>query len=216
MENNDFTTAAKTCKSPTCGRGLIADEYQRLANRTAAREPVPITPEQSDLLNWITGLTGEAGEVADLVKKGIFHGQGIDKAKIKRELGDVLWYVAACCKTLGFSLSEVMEENVEKLRKRFPEGFSTERSTFREEVDLNGRPQEGAIIWEELEVGQLVSLWDMEDGFWAKCVLLGPHPTLVDTWKVTDNDPRSDLHGVTYTLDRYELTDARYARKRNA
>ncbi len=78
------------------------------------------------------GLTGEAGEVADLVKKGIFHQQGIDRTKMKKELGDVLWYLSALCTEFGFTLEEVMQQNVDKLKARFPEGYSPERTTFRE------------------------------------------------------------------------------------
>jgi len=156
MANNDTTAVCKNpnCTCPlgtTCKKGgpftipydletptgLHANQYQQLANRTAKREPVVLTPEQSDLLNWTTGLTGEAGEVADLIKKGIFHGQGLDVEKLRRELGDVLWYVAAFCHTLEVPLEQIMLENIEKLRKRFPEGFTNERSSFREDVDVN-------------------------------------------------------------------------------
>jgi NTP pyrophosphatase (non-canonical NTP hydrolase) len=79
------------------------------------------------------GVAGEAGEVADLVKKELGHGHPEDKAKVKKELGDVLWYVAALAETYGLSLAEVAEANLEKLRKRYPNGFSSEASLNRKD-----------------------------------------------------------------------------------
>jgi NTP pyrophosphatase (non-canonical NTP hydrolase) len=78
------------------------------------------------------GLSGESGEVADLVKKGIFHQRGIDTDKLKKELGDVLWYLAALCTQFGWTMEEVMQLNIDKLKARFPEGYDPERTTFRD------------------------------------------------------------------------------------
>lgn len=117
---------------------MTANEYQEKANRTLIDEPdFQITPDQVMKVWNVTGLAGEAGEVADLIKKGIFHQQGVDPEKVKRELGDVMWYVAALCKCFDFSMEEVMQSNIDKLLKRFPEGYSPERSAFREAVDIN-------------------------------------------------------------------------------
>lgn len=80
------------------------------------------------------GIAGEAGEVADLIKKHLHHGHPLDREKLIKELGDVLWYVAAVAKDIGVDLSEVAEANVMKLRKRYPDGFSQERSINREET----------------------------------------------------------------------------------
>ena len=104
------------------------DEYQRLALRTAGAFP---TTEEA-LKCWALGVTGEAGEIADLVKKGLYHGHGIDRAKLAKEVGDELWYVAVLAHALGFTLAEVAQMNVDKLRARYPEGFSEERSRNRE------------------------------------------------------------------------------------
>lgn len=78
------------------------------------------------------GVAGEAGEVADIIKKHVGHAHPLNEDKLKDELGDVLWYVADLAKTLGITLSSVAEHNVAKLQKRYPEGFSTERSINRE------------------------------------------------------------------------------------
>jgi len=79
------------------------------------------------------GLAGESGEVVDLVKKHLYQGHEIDSARMCDELGDVLWYFALICHATGSTLKEVMRGNVEKLRKRYPEGFAVERSILREE-----------------------------------------------------------------------------------
>lgn len=111
---------------------MDATTYQELAGRTLIEEPdFTITSDEVMIVWNAIGLAGEAGEVADLVKKGIFHQHGLDREKVKKELGDVLWYVAALCSKLDLSLSEVMEANVEKLRARYPDGYSPAASLSR-------------------------------------------------------------------------------------
>lgn len=102
------------------------DAYQKAASRTL---PVDTDPAKGKTLNvGALGLAGETGEVVELVKKHLFHDQPLDKEKVKKELGDVLWYLAATATGAGLKLAEVAEANVEKLRKRYPEGFSPEAS----------------------------------------------------------------------------------------
>ena len=79
------------------------------------------------------GLTGEAGEVADHVKKAFFHGHDLDREHLAKELGDILWYVGLACDAIGLSLQEIMHLNVEKLHTRYPNGFEVERSRHREQ-----------------------------------------------------------------------------------
>ena len=85
------------------------------------------------ILNGALGLCGEAGEVADVIKKHLFQGHELDKAKIKDELGDVLWYISLLCDGIGYTMDEVMEKNIDKLRKRYPAGFDEAKSIHREE-----------------------------------------------------------------------------------
>lgn len=108
---------------------MHVDEYQRLAMRTLA---AGLSPRER-LTNAALGLNGEAGEFADTVKKHLFHGHLLDRDALIKELGDVLWYVALACETLDISLGAVMAANIEKLRRRYPEGFSSERSQQRSE-----------------------------------------------------------------------------------
>lgn len=121
-------------------------EYQALAMRTNDgkcrerltnkcfnhyNETEPYNP--GDLLNGALGLTGEAGEVADMVKKYIFHGHDMNRAELVKELGDCAWYLALLCTAIDISLEEVLIANIEKLRNRYPEGFSERASINRTE-----------------------------------------------------------------------------------
>lgn len=110
-------------------RGLTADDYQRAALRTAQ---VTTLMDEDLLLNGVMGLCGESGECIDLVKKTRFQGHGLDRDKFLLELGDVAWYLAVAAHGAGFRLSEVFEANVDKLKKRYPDGFDKARSMNRE------------------------------------------------------------------------------------
>lgn len=108
------------------------DDYQQETRRTCLDEPGFTLSPSDTMLSWnALGLAGEAGEVCDLIKKGIYHAHDLDHDKLKKELGDVLWYVAALSSGLGLTLSEVAEANIAKLRERYPEGYSSERSKAR-------------------------------------------------------------------------------------
>lgn len=124
---------------------MTPNEYQELAMRTydgyatnrLSSDVMSATfYETAELLNGVLGLTGEAGEVSDLVKKGIFHEKGIDREHLEKELGDVMWYIALICHTCGYNLGEVMEKNIEKLKARYPEGFDAYLANHRKEGDI--------------------------------------------------------------------------------
>ena len=92
-----------------------------------------------DLMNGLLGLSGETGELIDLFKKMIFHGAPWDEEHeehAKRELGDVLWYIALICHSMNWDMDEIMEKNIEKLKERYPDGFDTEKSNHRKENDI--------------------------------------------------------------------------------
>ena len=111
---------------------MTINEYQRLAQRTASTN-VP----SSKIENSILGLCGETGEIADVYKKYLYQGHELDREHMAEELGDVCWYVAELATGLGVTLDEVMGRNIEKLRKRYPEGFDAERSMHREGYNAN-------------------------------------------------------------------------------
>lgn len=104
------------------------NEYQELSTRT-----MPNRGRFADLCNYSMGLNGEAGEVTDLLKKHLHHNHQLDRMEAKKELGDVMHYVAGLCTLLGFSLEEVCKGNIEKLMKRYPSGFDVLASINRKE-----------------------------------------------------------------------------------
>ena len=94
-------------------------DYQRAASQTAG-EHASVDQEKA---NWSMGLAGEAGELIDLVKKEIFMGVSTTQADFESEAGDVLWYLANLCYAHEIDLQRVAEENIKKLRARYPDGF---------------------------------------------------------------------------------------------
>ena len=108
---------------------VTVNEYQKLAITTLNNE----LDKKQILTNAVMGLCGESGEACDIVKKHLFHGHELDREALIKELGDVAWYLAEASEALDVSLDEVFERNIEKLKKRYPEGFSSERSINREE-----------------------------------------------------------------------------------
>ncbi|MGN4560870.1 nucleoside triphosphate pyrophosphohydrolase family protein [Bacillus cereus group sp. MYBK5-2] len=111
------------------------DQYQEAALRTWNTNQ----DFGGRVLNAALGLSGEAGEVADIVKKAIFHGHGFDPAhcpgeeegnthKIALELGDILYYISIMSHEMGYTLEDIAQMNIEKLAKRYPDGFSREAS----------------------------------------------------------------------------------------
>lgn len=112
---------------------MTPNEYQREALRTANTQSL----SRNDLLtNGVLGLCGESGECADMVKKSIFHGHELDREHLAKELGDVAWYLAVSAHAIGYDLESVLRMNIEKLCRRYPEGFNTERSLHRQEGDV--------------------------------------------------------------------------------
>jgi NTP pyrophosphatase (non-canonical NTP hydrolase) len=115
---------------------MNATEYQRLAARTLIDAPGFGFSDGEIMVIWnAIGLAGEAGELCELVKKGIFHQHGLDRARVRKELGDVLWYAAAIATKLGLDLGDVMAENIDKLRQRYPDGFTSADSIRRVDVE---------------------------------------------------------------------------------
>ena len=88
------------------------------------------------LFNGALGLCSEAGEVAGIVKKHYFQGHDLDRHHLLLELSDCLWYIAVAADALDCDLETVMRMNIEKLRRRYPNGFDPERSMERSEGDI--------------------------------------------------------------------------------
>ncbi|MBQ8962752.1 MAG: nucleoside triphosphate pyrophosphohydrolase family protein [Clostridia bacterium] len=110
---------------------MTINEYQSLALRTLN----PALSERDVLINGVMGLCGEAGEAIDLVKKHLAQGHPLDREALIGELGDVAWYLAETAYALDIDLEAVLARNVEKLRRRYPEGFAAEKSIDRAEAE---------------------------------------------------------------------------------
>lgn len=105
------------------------NDYQREANRTGGF----FVTKEDWLLCDLLGVTGEAGELANEVKKILYHKHEMDKERLILELGDILWYVADLCTVFDTTLEDVAALNIEKLRKRYPNGFTTQESINRKD-----------------------------------------------------------------------------------
>lgn len=99
----------------------------------AMRTDSDMYPYANDrLIHAGMGLVTEAAEFIDALKKNVFYGKPLDKVNLSEELGDVLWYVALACDELGVSMEHVMETNLAKLMKRYPEKFSSDKAINRD------------------------------------------------------------------------------------
>ena len=111
---------------------MNVNDYQRLAMIT-------LNPELSRrdvLINSVMGLCGESGEAIDIVKKWMAQGHDLDKAHLAKELGDIAWYLAEAATALDLSLEDIFQANLDKLKKRYPEGFDSAKSLTRLKGDL--------------------------------------------------------------------------------
>ena len=111
---------------------MTIHEYQELAMTT-------LNPELSKkdvLINSVMGLCGEAGEAIDIVKKWLAQGHELDKEHLAKELGDIAWYLAEAATALDIPLEDILQANIEKLKKRYPDGFEVRRSLTRPQGDL--------------------------------------------------------------------------------
>lgn len=106
---------------------MTANEYQQLAMVTLN----PALDKKDVLINGVMGLCGESGEAIDIVKKWLAQGHELDKEKLAKELGDIAWYLAETAYALDIPLEDILRGNIEKLAKRYPEGFSAYRSINR-------------------------------------------------------------------------------------
>ena len=115
-----------------------SNETEALCNQLQSLEQSGVN--MALLLTGSIGIASEGGEFAEIVKKCVFQGKPLDadtKFHIKRELGDIMWYWTNSCRALGLDPNEVIEENVNKLKARYPGGeFDVHYSENREEGDL--------------------------------------------------------------------------------
>ena len=108
------------------------NEYQKLAMLTLNKE----LDKKDILINSVMGLCGESGEAIDIVKKWLVQGHELDKDHLAKELGDIAWYLAEAATALDLSLEDILQANLDKLKKRYPQGFDKNNSIHRKTDDL--------------------------------------------------------------------------------
>ena len=108
------------------------NDYQHLAMTTLN----PALDKKDVLINSVMGLCGESGEAIDIVKKWLAQGHELDRAHLAKELGDVAWYLAEAATALDIPLEDILRANLDKLKARYPEGFSARNSIERSGDDL--------------------------------------------------------------------------------
>ena len=111
---------------------MNVNEYQQLAMATLN----PELDKKEVLINSVMGLCGESGEAIDIVKKWLAQGHELDKERLTKELGDIAWYLAEAATALDLPLEQILQANIDKLKKRYPDGFEVERSIIRLKGDL--------------------------------------------------------------------------------
>ena len=140
---NDYARFVDQCTSETSkDTSIMCDRLDYLRGNYSMKggEVLEQEVDMARLMTALIGMMAESGEFAEVVKKKIFQSDSKFKSDeifhMKRELGDVLWYWVQGCKALGFTPDEVMDENIRKLEKRYPNGFEVIRSEVREQGDI--------------------------------------------------------------------------------
>lgn len=110
---------------------MNGNEYQALAARTINKDL-----DRNEMeMHALHGMVGEIGELHSIYQKK-FQGHHDSVDHLKKELSDLMWFVAEYCTAWGWSLDDVMQLNIDKLKARYPEGFEAERSLHREKGDI--------------------------------------------------------------------------------
>lgn len=102
-------------------------QYLENAERTRSK----LDNQQLDNIHMALGLVTEAGELADVFKKNLAYNKNIDWVNVQEEIGDLLWYVAGLCNINGFNLEKILQNNIDKLKSRYPEKFTSENAINR-------------------------------------------------------------------------------------
>jgi NTP pyrophosphatase (non-canonical NTP hydrolase) len=110
---------------------LTPNEYQKLAARTIN----PMLTMHEQYMHALHGMVGEIGELHSIYQKR-YQGHIFDEAHAKKELGDLLWFIAEFCSAYGWNIEDIMQLNIDKLRARYPEGFDAEHSLNRKVGDI--------------------------------------------------------------------------------
>lgn len=126
---------------------MTGKEYQKLAMRTydhlsnyklgkAIAKADDKNMDFGGFMMACLGLSGEVGEFNDTIKKVIFHELEFDEEHLKKELGDICWYIAMMCEALNWKLDNILSMNIDKLKKRYPDGFDAYKANHKKDWDV--------------------------------------------------------------------------------
>lgn len=139
MKGNKYQKLAMRTNDGNCTNRLAQKISEESVLNKSETNGIVFAPNKIDVggvINASLGLSGETGELNDMIKKTIFHGHELEEEKVKKELGDIMWYVAMMCESFGFEMEDIMQMNIDKLKARYPEGFSEWDSQHRKEGDI--------------------------------------------------------------------------------
>ena len=153
-----FSADGRACGlNAPCGGGIMVEveespapckplTYQQLCVKTCADVPhILLNQQKTDLLHAAMGISTEAGELLDNLKKVFYYGKTFDEVNFKEELGDVLWYIGMVCERMGWQMDDIMATNIAKLKVRYPEKF-TEEAAERRDLESERAVLEGALV----------------------------------------------------------------------
>lgn len=106
-------------------------DYQEQSQRTFAYRNEPLSQNQTDLLHCAIGLSTESGELLDAFKKHIYYGKQLDAVNVGEEIADCMWYISNLCRLMDIDMEKILENNIDKLRVRYPEKFTNEHAINR-------------------------------------------------------------------------------------
>lgn len=112
---------------------ITLNEYQALASRTINGN---LTKSET-MMHALHEIASECGEIHGHFQK-LYQGHPMDENALKLEFGDLLWGIAEFCTAKGWTLADVAQANIEKLKRRYPDGFSADRSIHRDDADVEG------------------------------------------------------------------------------
>jgi NTP pyrophosphatase (non-canonical NTP hydrolase) len=134
MDNNFLLDYARFVDAVTSD---ASSDPQAFSDALDVIDGFGVSPER--ILTAAIGISAEGGEFAEIVKKCIFQGKPMDddaQYHMKRELGDIMWYIVQACIALNISLEDVIDTNIDKLETRYPDGFEAFRSNHRSDGDI--------------------------------------------------------------------------------
>lgn len=111
---------------------MKTQDYTLASGRTFAYRQQPLSENTTDALHCVIGMVTESGELADAFKKHIYYGKELDIINVAEEIGDTLWYIHNLCRLMDLDIEKIMQNNIDKLMKRFPEKFTTDNAINRD------------------------------------------------------------------------------------